>query len=92
MMVVCVPAQACYWFSNGCSHGCEACDGVTRGPIPHDVHSSGGGNEKACDQMTPYPRDGPGGRATAPNNDSCIRKMDVVSWRYFPGWPRFPPR
>ena len=26
--------QACYWFSNGCSIGCEECDGVTRGPMP----------------------------------------------------------
>ena len=26
--------QACYWFSNGCSIGCEQCDGVTRGPMP----------------------------------------------------------
>jgi len=26
--------QACYWFSNGCSIGCDTCDGVTRGPMP----------------------------------------------------------
>lgn len=26
--------QACYWFSNGCAIGCDACDGSTRGPIP----------------------------------------------------------
>ena len=26
--------QACFWFSNGCAIGCEACDGNTRGPIP----------------------------------------------------------
>ena len=26
--------QACFWFSNGCAIGCEACDGSTRGPIP----------------------------------------------------------
>ena len=26
--------QACYWFSNGCSIGCDKCDGVTRGPMP----------------------------------------------------------
>jgi len=26
--------QACFWFSNGCAHGCDACDGSTRGPIP----------------------------------------------------------
>jgi len=26
--------QACYWFSNGCSIGCDECDGVTRGPMP----------------------------------------------------------
>ena len=24
--------QACYYFSNGCSHGCPQCDTVTRGP------------------------------------------------------------
>ena len=26
--------QACFWFSNGCAIGCDACDGSTRGPIP----------------------------------------------------------
>ena len=26
--------QACFYFSNGCSIGCDVCDGVTRGPIP----------------------------------------------------------
>ena len=28
------PAQACFWFSNGCAIGCDECDGSTRGPIP----------------------------------------------------------
>lgn len=27
--------QACFWFSNGCSIGCEECDGTTRGPGVH---------------------------------------------------------
>ena len=27
--------QACFWFSNGCTIGCPACDGTTRGPIPN---------------------------------------------------------
>eukprot|EP01065_Artemidia_motanka_P022808 TRINITY_DN269_c2_g1_i1.p1 TRINITY_DN269_c2_g1~~TRINITY_DN269_c2_g1_i1.p1 ORF type:complete len:539 (+),score=158.47 TRINITY_DN269_c2_g1_i1:54-1619(+) len=26
--------QACFWFSNGCTIGCDVCDGSTRGPIP----------------------------------------------------------
>merc|ERR1711865_1302550 len=26
--------QACFWFSSGCSIGCDKCDGQTRGPIP----------------------------------------------------------
>ena len=26
--------QACYYFSNGCQTGCDACDGATRGPVP----------------------------------------------------------
>eukprot|EP00041_Stephanoeca_diplocostata_P039847 m.1638000 g.1638000 ORF g.1638000 m.1638000 type:complete len:400 (-) comp26550_c0_seq1:266-1465(-) len=26
--------QACFWFSNGCTIGCEKCDGNTRGPVP----------------------------------------------------------
>jgi len=26
--------QSCFWFSNGCAIGCDACDGNTRGPIP----------------------------------------------------------
>ena len=25
--------QACFWFSNGCSIGCDECDGTTRGPL-----------------------------------------------------------
>lgn len=29
-------AQACFWFSNGCTIGCDKCDGVTRGPIPNN--------------------------------------------------------
>ena len=27
--------QACFFFSNGCTPGCAACDGVTRGPLPN---------------------------------------------------------
>jgi len=27
--------QACFWFSNGCSIGCDECDGTTRGPSIH---------------------------------------------------------
>jgi len=27
--------QACFWFSNGCSIGCDICDGTSRGPIPN---------------------------------------------------------
>ena len=27
--------QACFWFSNGCSIGCDECDGTTRGPGVH---------------------------------------------------------
>jgi len=26
--------QACFYFSNGCTIGCDACDGTSRGPIP----------------------------------------------------------
>ena len=26
-MLACTPSQACYWFSNGCTVGCAACDG-----------------------------------------------------------------
>merc|ERR1719482_1252751 len=26
--------EACFWFSNGCAIGCDACDGSTRGPVP----------------------------------------------------------
>eukprot|EP01048_Picozoa_sp_COSAG05_P018782 COSAG05_NODE_2813_length_2611_cov_1.736863_2_plen_223_part_00 len=26
--------SACFWFSNGCAVGCDACDGSSRGPIP----------------------------------------------------------
>jgi hypothetical protein len=26
--------QSCFWFSNGCAIGCDACDGDSRGPIP----------------------------------------------------------
>ena len=27
--------QSCFWFSNGCAIGCDACDGISRGPIMH---------------------------------------------------------
>eukprot|EP00040_Diaphanoeca_grandis_P016385 m.84522 g.84522 ORF g.84522 m.84522 type:complete len:365 (-) comp25761_c0_seq1:150-1244(-) len=27
--------QSCFWFSNGCSIGCDICDGSSRGPIPN---------------------------------------------------------
>ena len=27
--------QSCFWFSNGCMIGCDACDGTSRGPIPY---------------------------------------------------------
>jgi hypothetical protein len=27
--------QSCFWFSNGCAVGCDACDGNSRGPIPN---------------------------------------------------------
>jgi len=27
--------QSCFWFSNGCSIGCDVCDGSSRGPIPN---------------------------------------------------------
>jgi len=33
--------QACFWFSNGCAIGCDACDGNTRGPIPRFDPSTG---------------------------------------------------
>jgi hypothetical protein len=29
--------QACFWFSNGCTIGCEQCDGISRGPIIHGI-------------------------------------------------------
>lgn len=28
--------QACFYFSNGCTIGCEVCDGVTRAPLPNN--------------------------------------------------------
>lgn len=39
--------QACFWFSNGCAIGCEACDGNTRGPIP-SFKCKPGADPKSC--------------------------------------------
>lgn len=39
--------QACFWFSNGCAIGCDACDGDTRGPIP-SFKCVEGQSEKNC--------------------------------------------
>ena len=68
--------QACYYFSNGCSHGCPACDTVTRGPIPGMTQTPGssGFHKLAgeCQAMTPFPKDS-AARAVNP----CVRKMDV---------------
>lgn len=30
--------QSCFWFSNGCSIGCDECDGNTRGPVPKFIY------------------------------------------------------
>jgi len=40
--------QACFWFSNGCAIGCEACDGNTRGPVP-SFQCKPGTDPKNCD-------------------------------------------
>lgn len=45
--------QACYWFSNGCAIGCDACDGSTRGPIPH-FECVDGQDKDSCD-VVPKP-------------------------------------
>jgi len=45
--------QACFWFSNGCAIGCEACDGNTRGPIPK--FDCVAGQAKANCELTPDP-------------------------------------
>lgn len=74
--------QACYWFSNGCSHGCPECDTITRGPIPSAVNQTIDGRvfsdwpspktASECQAMTPFPKDS-ASRAVNP----CVRKMDV---------------
>ena len=56
--------QACFWFSNGCSIGCDECDGVTRGPIPIE-------GAHGCMGMKPLFPDCPS------CEDNCKRKMDV---------------
>lgn len=45
--------QSCFWFSNGCAIGCDACDGNTRGPIPA-FDCKAGGNKANCD-LVPSP-------------------------------------
>jgi len=45
--------QACFWFSNGCAIGCDACDGNTRGPIP--MFDCVEGQSKTNCSLTPDP-------------------------------------
>merc|ERR1719382_2029097 len=40
--------QACFWFSNGCAIGCDACDGNSRGPIPN-FECVAGQDPESCD-------------------------------------------
>ena len=58
--------QACFWFSNGCSVGCDACDGSSRGPIP----GAGGGNAT-------NPPTGIGRNKVGPNGVVCNRSNGV---------------
>mmetsp|Transcript_99003 Transcript_99003/g.154770 ORF Transcript_99003/g.154770 Transcript_99003/m.154770 type:complete len:412 (-) Transcript_99003:100-1335(-) len=44
--------EACFWFSNGCAIGCDACDGSTRGPVPH-FECVKGQDESSCDVVPP---------------------------------------
>ena len=37
----CDVAQSCFWFSQGCTIGCEACDGSPSNPNSHDKCGSG---------------------------------------------------
>jgi len=47
--------EACFWFSNGCAIGCDACDGSTRGPIP-TFECVDGQTPDSCDvRPTPGP-------------------------------------
>mmetsp|Transcript_19480 Transcript_19480/g.58033 ORF Transcript_19480/g.58033 Transcript_19480/m.58033 type:complete len:397 (+) Transcript_19480:2-1192(+) len=46
--------QACFWFSNGCAIGCDACDGNTRGPIPKFRCKAGSGTSANC-EVEPIP-------------------------------------
>lgn len=46
--------QSCFWFSNGCAIGCNACDGNTRGPIPA-FDCKPGQDQKNCD-LVPSPK------------------------------------
>ena len=40
--------QACFWFSAGCSIGCNLCDGITRGPIPNIPCKRPGDKTEMC--------------------------------------------
>jgi len=45
--------QACFWFSAGCSIGCNLCDGVTRGPIPNIPCKRPGDKTEMCARKMP---------------------------------------
>lgn len=55
--------QACYWFTNGASIGCERPDGVTRGPMP-------GFHQAEC--WYPYPNKTTEDAAAGPNTAGAI--------------------
>ncbi len=84
--------QACFWFSNGCGIGCDACDGSTRGPIPSflcvdgqsrdscDVVPHGGGKfgpqAPVCGPKAPEPR-APGASMNATICDPAQRTVNT---------------
>merc|ERR1719168_428699 len=44
--------QACFWFSNGCSIGCDVCDGTSRGPIPNSKDPAWARKMNTCNNKT----------------------------------------
>lgn len=67
--------QACFWFSNGCTIGCESCDGDTRGPIPNAPCPKPDDGKTMCARKMPACKTGALYNAT--NCDSRTRTVNT---------------
>lgn len=75
--------QACFWFSNGCSIGCDECDGTSRGPIPWSPDPKWKRKFNTCNSSTAEATICDPALRTVNRNASCGAADD---WYYFSPW------